>query len=333
MPKTLTVNQPLAYLMCRSCMTGVEATDTGHPARSVGYCTSCQLLTDDDRCWNCGRFAKTLRAEHGFCPDCLLEHDADPMKAALELWPDCVTCEFCSECPVEGDLTVLRREVAERCQADPCKWKEAATCSLNSRTIPNINMDAFPRGLSRRSPPQGAHRKERHPVMTIEKETATTAEDLHPYRPEMIKRMTQHYMCCVAWSVAAGSCDKSNMADQGKGGGPARPDGGFESGSAQKLDYHMAWKRLNWLEQRTLTVVIEREAVDKIGGDPGGYDANERWTTGTDGLDLRDRELFWKAFGGQVGNYHWSTLVEVEEAAYTRMARSLGWRPPIQDPS
>lgn len=117
--------EPLAYVMCRSCMTGVEASDTGYPTRSVGYCASCKVLTDEGNCWMCGRFAKTLRPEHGFCPDCLLESDEDPTKAALELWPDCVTCEFCTERPVEDDITVMRRSAAEQCQAQPCNWKAA----------------------------------------------------------------------------------------------------------------------------------------------------------------------------------------------------------------
>ncbi len=118
------VVEPIAYLMCRSCKTGVEAEDTGYAHTSVGYCAACTLLTDDDRCWSCGRFAKTLRPEHGFCPECLFAHDDDPMHAALERWENCVTCRNCTECPTEGDLTVLRLEDAQRCRAEPCHWNE-----------------------------------------------------------------------------------------------------------------------------------------------------------------------------------------------------------------
>lgn len=164
--------------------------------------------------------------------------------------------------------------------------------------------------------------------MTIEKETVTQVEDLHPRRPEMMRRMTQHMLCCVYWRVAAGSCDKSNQTDAGKGGSAASPQADTESGSAQWIDYTTAFKRLSFLHRRLLQVVIEREPIDKEGGDPGGVGIGGRYVSGTDGLKLGDRELFWKAYGTRVGNYHWSVLAEEEEAAYQHMARSLGWRPP-----
>ncbi len=163
--------------------------------------------------------------------------------------------------------------------------------------------------------------------MTIERETAVPAEDLHPRRPDMIERMTRHMLCCVYWRVAAGSCDKSNQA-AGKGGSAAQPQADTESGSAQWIDYTTAFKRLTFLERKVLQVVINHGPVDRLDGDPGGRLANGRDAAALNGTHFDDAEVFWRHYAHMVGSYDWQTLADTEEMAYRHMARTLGWRPP-----
>lgn len=150
-------------------------------------------------------------------------------------------------------------------------------------------------------------------------------EDTHPRRPSIIESMARHLNCCLEWRTCAGHCSPE-LIDTSGGGMTFTQAGEWESGSAQKIDWDSAFKKLPWLHQRVMRTVADHGPIDIQGGDPGYY-LNGKRIPGFDGQDFTLPEVFWRHYQTSIGNYHWTDLADIERQAYEKMARSLGWKP------
>ncbi len=116
--------------------------------------------------------------------------------------------------------------------------------------------------------------------MTMDR-PAVTVTDTHPRRPEVLKFLAQHVLCCLGWYVHAGSCSA-----EGSGGSHStdRPAGEFEDAVAQRLDFFSAHKELAPRLKQVVNIIIKHGPVHSETGDPGGRTVEGFFVESKDGL-------------------------------------------------
>ncbi len=101
--------------------------------------------------------------------------------------------------------------------------------------------------------------------MTLDR-PAPLAIDPHPRNPSVMRFLSWHAYCCLAWRVKAGSCSSA----------PVRaPDGysaagTFEAAVDQRIDFEMALVKLSPHLKRLIDIVATHGPRHVQSGDPGG---------------------------------------------------------------
>ena len=143
--------------------------------------------------------------------------------------------------------------------------------------------------------------------------TADPPLDLHPYRPDRVRYLLAHLLCCLSWYVPAGHCNGQRFQDDKTRQTNYRPGTPAEAAAAEKADIERTILLLPPSLRLGAIVIIER------GGSV--MDADGRYKRATP-----HTETSW-AIAARRHHIRRETMQQYTDDAPVAIARALGWRP------
>ena len=143
--------------------------------------------------------------------------------------------------------------------------------------------------------------------------TAGPPMDYHPYRPDRVRYLLAHLLCCLSWYVPAGHCTGQRFQDDKTRQTNYRAGSAAESTAAEKADLERTVVLLPPELRLRAIVIIERGA--------SVMDADGRYKKATP-----HTETSW-AIAARRHHIRRETMQQYTADAPVAIARALGWRP------